>query len=132
MNAYLHADFDKDIYVHIPPGFPGYGVEGKVYKLNKALYGTKQAGYLYYSLVRKFMIKEGFKSCIDDECLFHKVTKTDNLFIVGIYVDDNTVAIHPKDLGEFEDFIKKCKEEFKIEDVLDARWILGMKIDYNL
>ena len=132
VNAYLHAIFDKDMYVEIPPGFPGYGTVGKVYKLNKALYGTKQSGFLYFCLVRKFMLKSGFKESLEDECLFYKRSMSGSLFIVGIYVDDNTVAIHPEDEKEFEEFIESCKKEFKIEDVLNAKWILGMKLDYNL
>ena len=131
-NAYLHADIDKEIYVKIPPGFPGFGDLTKIYKLNKALYGTKQAGYLFNVLVTKKMIILGFTQSKEDYCLFCKRTGSGNLFIVGIYVDDNTVAIHPIDKGEFEEFIKQLRNTFKIEDVTDARWILGMKINYDI
>ena len=38
-NAYLHADIVDDVYIVIPPGFPGAGEIGR---LDKATYGTRQ------------------------------------------------------------------------------------------
>ncbi len=38
-NAYLHADIVDDVYIVIPPGFPG-AVE--IGRLDKATYGTRQ------------------------------------------------------------------------------------------
>jgi hypothetical protein len=37
-NAYLHADIVDDVYIVIPPGFPGAGEIGR---LDKATYGTR-------------------------------------------------------------------------------------------
>lgn len=39
--AFLHGDLKETVYVMQPEGFEEEGSEGKVYKLNKALYGLK-------------------------------------------------------------------------------------------
>lgn len=40
-NAYLAGKMDQDLYVEVPEGL---AANGKIYKLNKGLYGLKQAG----------------------------------------------------------------------------------------
>ena len=42
-SAFLNGELEKDIYVEQPQGFIVNGEEHKVYKLNKVLYGLKQA-----------------------------------------------------------------------------------------
>jgi hypothetical protein len=100
-------------------------------RLNRALYGTKQAGKLFNDLVVKFMTEYGFTQSSEDPCLFFKITENGNLMIVGLYVDDTLIAVHDEDMKEYENFIRELKSRFKIEEIGDAKWILGVKIDYN-
>lgn len=41
--AFLNGDLKETVYVSQPEGFKVEGSENKVYKLNKALYGLRQA-----------------------------------------------------------------------------------------
>jgi hypothetical protein len=54
-NAYLEADFDGEIYLYLPLEWTG----GKwiCVKLNKSLYGLKQAGLLWYLLMKSVLIE---------------------------------------------------------------------------
>ena len=36
-NAFLHVDFDDDVYIEQPPGFVAQGDKGQVYHLHKEI-----------------------------------------------------------------------------------------------
>ena len=64
---------------------------GLIVKLNKALYGLKESGYLWYEDVRKSLVDLGFTVSADDDCLFKKTDDTGVIFIT-IHVDDFLVS----------------------------------------
>jgi hypothetical protein len=80
-----------------------------VLKLEKNLYGQKQAGRVWYQHLNKNLLKLGFKASNIDECVFY-YGKT--IFIV--YTDD-TILIGPNK-EEIDELIKKLGKVFKIED----------------
>ena len=126
--AYTQADIERDLYMKIPAGFVISGKalseeERKKYalKLEKNLYGQKQAGRVWYLHLKKNLEKIGFKASKHDECLFY-YGKT--IFIV--YTDD-TILMGP-DQKEVDNLVKKIGSIFKIEDQGDLSDYLGMKI----
>ncbi len=133
LNAYLHAKMDKDIYCQIPPGFPGYEQRGRmVYKVNQALYGAKQAGFLFNSLLDAFLRSQNFSRAREDSCVYFRQSQSGRLIVLGVYVDDNIIAYHPEDENEFEKFMQNFKSKFRVEDFVPADSILGIKIDYDV
>jgi hypothetical protein len=91
--VYTQKDIERDLYMKLPPGFtiPGkryLNIRGRIMlKLEKNLYGQKQAGRVCYLPLKNNLIKLGFKPSEHDECVFYHV-----IFIV--YTGD-TILLGP-------------------------------------
>ena len=60
-NAFVESELDKDIYMNLPSDVYGSKFMGKIkVKLNKSLYGLKQAGELWYKLLTSKFYQHGF------------------------------------------------------------------------
>ncbi|GAA5935076.1 hypothetical protein JCM1841_000792 [Sporobolomyces salmonicolor] len=66
--AYLHADLDEELYMHVPDGVGGPDWDGKVLKLNRALYGLKQAGRAWNAQIHATLECLGYCRTISDIC----------------------------------------------------------------
>jgi hypothetical protein len=73
MLAFLQADLDVDIWMDLPIGFkPIKDPENKsqyVLKLQKNLYGLKQASFNWYKKLCDGLKDQGFKASTVDQCL---------------------------------------------------------------
>ena len=87
--AFPQADLDVDIWMYLPAGFQ---VDGQteddsdrryLLKLNKSLYGLKQASFNWYEKLKTGLIDRGFEPSKIDPCLYLKKG-----MIVLTYVDD--------------------------------------------
>lgn len=80
-HAYLNADIDKELYIKPNKIFlESFGVtpheEEFLLRVNKAVYGLKQSGYLWYMCFTQFMVNElGFVPSKRDPCILYKLTK---------------------------------------------------------
>jgi hypothetical protein len=127
--AYTQADIERDLYMKLPAGFtlPDRTITEQdrkeyVLKLEKNLYGQKQAGRVWYLHLRKNLLKLGFEPSEHDECVFY-YGKT--IFIV--YTDD-TILLGP-DQQEIDTLVGKLGKTFKIEDQGELSDYLGIKIE---
>jgi hypothetical protein len=78
--AFLQAPLDHDVYVEMPKLFQ---VKGKVWKLQRAIYGLKDAPRAYFIHTKNKLEELGFRQSDADPCLFISPT-----VICLIYVDD--------------------------------------------
>ena len=85
--AYLNAPLEEDAYIYPPPG--SSTPRGKVWKLNKTLYGLKQTGKNWYKQLTNVITSKDFEfqQLDDDKCLFMRRKGTE-ITILFIYVDD--------------------------------------------
>jgi hypothetical protein len=77
----------EKIYVVQPPGFVNKGQENKVYRLNKALYGLRQAPRAWNIKLDSTLEKLGFARSPLEHGLYAR-GNSDTRLLVGAYVDD--------------------------------------------
>ena len=121
--AFPQAKPECDMYMEIPRGCNVGGSKSNyVLKLNKNLYGSKQASKLWFEHLRRGLRKRGFKQSKADECMFYK---GDTIFVV--YVDDG-ILIGP-DKEEIDNIITSLKEDYDLTDEGNLSEYLGIKIE---
>ena len=85
--AFLNGDLEEEIYMVQPEGFVVSGKEQLVCKLNKSLYGLKQASRAWYQKMDQALLDVKFHRLQADSCVY--VFRRDSLVIfVALYVDD--------------------------------------------
>ena len=63
--AFLAAKAQNPVYMHLPPGFRDLNLDSKgnpkLALLLKSIYGTANAPFLFYNLLRNFLFSVGFR-----------------------------------------------------------------------
>ena len=124
--AFLNAPIDCELYVEQPEGF----VEGNendeklVGKLKKSLYGLKQSGRNWYSMLHSYLQEQGFSQSFADTCVYTRHNKGEMTIII-VWVDD--IIIASSSLSTVND-IKKClSSKFQMKDLGEISCFLGIK-----
>lgn len=66
--AFLNGIITEDLYMNQPEGFDDG--TGRVCKLNRSIYGLKQASHVWYNEIDKFFKEIGFINCLTDQCIY--------------------------------------------------------------
>ncbi len=84
--AFVNAPLSQTLYVYPVPGF---GMDGKVLRLKKALYGTKQAAHEWQAFLRSKLVAIGGVPCIKDECVYmFRENDSGGWMYLSTHVDD--------------------------------------------
>ncbi|XP_075077025.1 uncharacterized protein LOC142163786 [Nicotiana tabacum] len=86
-NAFLQGDLTEEVFMCIPPGFVGCNNRSLVCKLNKSLYGLKQASRQWNIKLTTSLLASGFQQSHLDYSFFTKKS-LGQLVVVLVYVDD--------------------------------------------
>jgi len=111
-----------------PPGCLKPGQEGKVCRLIKCLYGTRQAGFEWYETLREFFIKIRFTwSAVDHAVFFRHEGEFSS--VISISMDDMVIS---GNMIESINWVKgEFKKQFEVSDLREIKWLLGLKVKYN-
>jgi hypothetical protein len=110
--AYPQAPIEMDIYMELPQGIQTKHGNSKehVLKLEKNIYGQKQAGRVWNSFLMDKLMSIRFTTMLIDDCVFFR---GDNIFMV--YVDDG-IFLGSNDL-QLQEVIKEIQNlGLNIED----------------
>ena len=83
-SAFLNGFVKEDIWVMSPRGIPGR--PSRCYKLNKAIYGLKQAHHAWHTRLVSDLNELGFKELSSDACVEKRVKGSyhDGRLIIGV------------------------------------------------
>ena len=123
--AFLNGDLVEDVYMSQPIGFEEVGKDNMVCKLQKSIYGLKQASRQWYIKFDEVVTANGFKENIVDQCIYMKVSGSKFIFLV-LYVDDILLTTNDTDM------LIETKEllfsHFDMKDLGEASYVLGIQI----
>ena len=125
--AFLHSPIEEEMYLEQPQEFVKQGSDGEklVCRLNKSIYGLKQAANNWYKELANFLLRQGFTRSRNDHYLFARAEKEVHIFIL-VWVDDIIVA--SRSMTVMSDVKKALEATFHMEDRGLLHWFLGLRI----
>ena len=85
-NDFLHGDLHEDIYMKMPQGVQS-DITNAVCKLNKSLYGLKQASRQWYAKLIEVLLQRSYTHSENDYSLFCKKDSNSVVFL-AVYVNE--------------------------------------------
>lgn len=121
ITAFLQGDLTESVYMEQPEGYNDGS--GRVCKLQKAIYGLKQAGHEWNKKLDRALLEVGMIKSRSDPCIYY--TKNKNI-ILAIYVDDFLIFYRStNNLGILKQYLNR---RFMMKDLGTAQRCLGMRI----
>jgi hypothetical protein len=121
--AFLNGDLQEEIYMELPEGYEGDGRK-TVCKLDKTLYGLKQASREWNLKYTRKLKDHGFEQTLADPCVFVRGVGPDKV-LLGLFVDDNALVGNLKGINEAKTILKNL---FKMKDLGEMKKIVGIRV----
>jgi hypothetical protein len=122
-NAFLHGTLTETVYCYQPTGFVDADRPDLVCRLNRSLYGLKQASRAWYSHFASYLASIGFVEAKSDTFLFIYRRDNDTVYLL-LYIDDIVLTASNADL--LQRTIVALQQEFAMEDLGPLHHVLGI------
>lgn len=109
--AFLNGDLSEEIYMMQPEGYEKD--KGLVCRLNRSIYGLKQASRAWNEKFHNFLTSIGFVRSASDMCLYTQKKGTIKIILV-LYVDD--ILLVSDSLDALKEIKQKCSKKFEMKD----------------
>ncbi|KAK9008904.1 hypothetical protein V6N11_080381 [Hibiscus sabdariffa] len=123
--AFLNGKLEEDVYMTQPEGFVTPENAGKVCKLQRSIYGLKQASRSWNLRFNEAIQEFGFIRNEDEPCVYKKFSGSIVSFLI-LYVDD--ILIIGNDIPTLQSIKTWLSGCFSMKDLGEATYILGVKI----
>ncbi|GKE09978.1 retrovirus-related pol polyprotein from transposon TNT 1-94 [Tanacetum coccineum] len=124
-SVFLNGKLKEEVYVKQPPGFESSEFPSHVCKLDKALYGLRQAPRAWYETLSTFLTEHKFVRGNIDNTLFVYKTQID-VIMVQIYVDD--IIFGSTSTKLCKQFAKLMTQRYKMSMMSVLAYFLGFQI----
>ncbi|KAK1681229.1 hypothetical protein QYE76_042077 [Lolium multiflorum] len=123
--AFLNGDIEEELYMVQPKGFVDPKNADKVCKLQRSIYGLKQASRSWNLRFDRVIKDFGFIRTHGEACIYKKVSGSSVAFLI-LYVDD--ILLIGNDIELLSSVKGYLNKSFSMKDLGEAAYILGIKI----
>ena len=126
--AFLNGKLDEDVFMAQLEGFVYPKYPDRVCKLERSIYGLKQASRSWNLCFHEKVKEFGFSRCEDESCIYVKAIGRNVVFLV-LYFDD--ILLIGKDVSTLQIVKTWLGNCFAMNDLGEAAYILGIRIYRN-
>jgi hypothetical protein len=124
-SAFLHGVLEEDVFMRQPLGYEDKLHPHYLYKLDKAIYGMKQAPHAWYSHLSEKLQHLGFVASKDDTSLFFYNRGKCRMFVL-IYLDDIIMASSSAEATNT--LVHDLHKDFALKDLKNLHHFLGIEV----
>jgi hypothetical protein len=123
--TFLNGNLTKDMYMTQPEDFVDPKNVGKICKLQKSIYGLKQASQSWNLRFDELDKGFGFIKNVEEPCVYKRVSGHKVVFLV-IYVDD--ILLIRNNIPMLEAVKSSLRKNFSMKELGEEAYILVIKI----
>jgi hypothetical protein len=123
--AILKGNLTEDVYITQPKGFVDPKYAGKICKLQKSIYGLKQASQSWNLYFDEMVKGFSFIKNVEEHCVYKKVSGSAVVFL-GLYMDG--ILLIENDISMMQVVKSLLRISFSMKDLGEVAYILGIKI----
>lgn len=124
VTVFLQGELTEEIYLEQPEGFDDKSEN--VCKLNRAIYGLKQAGRTWNEKLTRKLLSFGLRKCRMDPYIFYA---TGLNLLIAIYLDDFLIFYRSE--SDLKGIQEQLCEAFRMKDIGEAKGCIGIRIRQN-